>query len=423
MTDVSAKPSDEYIRWSSAPFFILHVLALGVFFLPFSWDCVAICVAMYYLRMFGITAGFHRYFSHRGFKTGRVFQFVLAWLGCMSSQKGVLWWSGHHRHHHKYSDMPEDIHSPKRGFWWSHMFWILVPKYEATPESQLREFKKFPELAFINKHWYLGPTFLGVTMFLIGGAPWLFWGFFLSTVLLWHGTFTINSLAHVWGRRRYETTDTSRNNFILSLLTMGEGWHNNHHFYQSTAANGFFWWEVDMSYYILKALSWAGVVWDLRMPPSWVLEGKTRANDGLVAGPVYVMPASVLQAIEAVHALRAQVEQAAAEAEESAAALRHRIAERAAEVAEHASKAAHEAAESARQTATDLKARFAEASASAAQAAREASDAAQKMAAELKTRVSIGAAEAAARAAVAADEASARAAAYVSGMNTAKAQT
>jgi stearoyl-CoA desaturase (Delta-9 desaturase) len=425
MTDASPTPNaraaDERIRLSSAPFFVLHLFALGIFLVPFSWDCVVIFVAMYYLRMFGITAGYHRYFAHRGFKTGRVFQFVLAWLGLMSSQKGVLWWSGHHRHHHKYSDLPEDIHSPKRGFWWSHMFWILVPRYEGTPDSQLREFQKFPELVFINKHWWTGPTFLGFAMFAIGGTPWLFWGFFLSTVVLWHGTFTINSLAHVWGRRRYETTDTSRNNMILSLITMGEGWHNNHHFYQSTANNGFFWWEIDMSYYILKALSWVGVVWDLRTPPAWVLEGKKRANEGLVQ--VHVMPASVLQAIEAVHALRAQIEQAAAEAEESAAALRDRLAQRAAEVAESASKAAHEAADAARQTATDLRARFAEAAESAAQAAREASDAASKMAAELKTRVSVAAAEAAERAAKTADEAAERAAAYVAGMSTAKASS
>lgn len=408
MIEASATGSpNERLRLTSAPFFVMHLLALGVFFVPFSWDCVALCIGLYYLRMFGITAGYHRYFSHRGYKTGRVFQFILAWLGLMSSQKGVLWWSGHHRHHHRFSDMPEDVHSPKRGFWWSHMFWILVPKYEATPESQLREFQKFPELIFINKHWYLGPTFLGVALYLIGGAPYLFWGFFLSTVLLWHGTFTINSLAHVWGGRRFETTDTSRNNFVLSLITMGEGWHNNHHFYQSTANNGFFWWEVDPSYYILKGLSWFGIVWDLRTPPKWVLEGKTRSHNAAVAQAP--MPASVLHAIESMHGLRAQIEQAAAEAAESAHALRVRIAERAAEIAEHASKAAHEAAESARQSAGELRARAAEASASAAQAAHEASEAASKMAAELKTRVAEAYAETANKAAVAAREAADRA--------------
>jgi stearoyl-CoA desaturase (delta-9 desaturase) len=368
---------------------------------------------MYYLRMFGITAGFHRYFSHRGFKTGRVFQFVLAWLGAMSSQKGVLWWSGHHRHHHRYSDLPEDIHSPKRGFWWSHMTWILVPRYEATPESQLREFAKFPELVFINKHWWVPPTFLGVAMFFIGGAPWLFWGFFLSTTLLWHGTFTINSLAHVWGGRRFETSDTSRNNLFLSLLTMGEGWHNNHHFYQSTANNGFYWWEIDMSYYLLKAFSWVGLVWDLRTPPAWVLDGRTRAHDVTVEVAV---PSSVLQAIEAMHGLRLQIEQAAHEAAESASAYHQRIAERAAEIAESASRAAHEAADSARESASHLKARWAEAAASAAQAAREASEAASKMADQLKARVSEAAHDAAARAAraaQAAEEAAASAAAAV----------
>jgi stearoyl-CoA desaturase (Delta-9 desaturase) len=407
---VASVRTDERIPWTSAPFFLMHAAALGVFFVPFSWDCVAICAAMYYLRMFGITAGFHRYFSHRGYKTGRAFQFVLAWLGCMSSQKGVLWWSGHHRNHHRYSDSERDIHSPKRGFWWSHMFWILCRRYEETLPSQLREFERYPEILFLNKYWIVGPVALGFVMFFLGGLPWLFWGLFMSTTLLWHGTFTINSLAHVWGSKRYETGDTSRNNFVLSMLTMGEGWHNNHHFYQSTANNGFFWWEIDLSFYILKALSWIGVVWDLRIPPAWVLEGKRRAHAGVsAADDHWAMPQSVLQAVEAVASLRAQIERAAQEAAESASQLRAHIAQRAAEIAESASKAAAEASECARKHAADLKAKWAakaaQASEAAAQAAHEASEAAAKMAADVKTRVSEAYAEAASTAAKAASEA------------------
>ena len=247
--------ADERVGLTSIPYWLMHVVALGVCFVPFSWGLVGLCVGLYYLRMFGITAGYHRYFAHRGYKTGRVFQFVLAWLGTMSSQKGVLWWSGHHRHHHRYSDMEEDIHSPKRGFWWSHQTWFLVPRFDRTAEAQLREFRSYPELAFLDRHWWIGPTSLGVATLVIGGLPAFLWGFVLSTVLLWHGTFTINSLAHVWGSRRYPTTDTSRNNFFLALITMGEGWHNNHHHYQSTANNGFFWWEIDLSYNITAGLN------------------------------------------------------------------------------------------------------------------------------------------------------------------------
>lgn len=405
-----ARRDDERVGLGSLPFWLMHVAALGVFFVPFSWDAVAICVGMYYLRMFGITAGFHRYFSHRGFKTGRVFQFVLAFLGAMSSQKGVLWWSGHHRNHHRYSDTELDIHSPKRGFIWSHMLWILVKRYDQTPEPQLREFSKYPELLFLNKYWVVGPIFLGVTMFLLGGWQWLAWGFALSTVLLWHGTFTINSLAHVWGGTRYETGDTSRNNFVLSLITMGEGWHNNHHFYQSTANNGFFWWEIDLTFYILKVLSVFGVVRDLRTPPAWVLEGKSQAHAPAIVDTQWATPTSVLQAVEAVASLRAQIERAAHDAAESAHQLRARFAERGAEIAEAASKAAHEAAESARESAAAFKSRVAEraaeASHAAAVAAEEAAEAASKMAAELKLRVSGAYAEAAEAAAQAAAEAS-----------------
>ncbi|NJK88213.1 MAG: acyl-CoA desaturase [Myxococcales bacterium] len=270
----------------SFPFLAVHVVVLvGVFLVPFSWPAFAFGVALYFLRMFGITAGYHRYFAHRGFKTSRPFQFVLALLGTLASQKGVLWWSGHHRDHHRHSDQTGDVHSPKDGLFWSHMGWVLSAEYDETPDSQLREFRKYPELLWLNRWWYVPPVALGFVVWFFGGWIWLFWGFLVSTVLLYQFTFCINSLAHLWGTRRYETTDTSRNNFLLALLTMGEGWHNNHHFYQSTANNGFFWWEVDLSYATLKVLSWFGIVWDLRTPPAWVLEGRSQKFDRASTAP------------------------------------------------------------------------------------------------------------------------------------------
>jgi stearoyl-CoA desaturase (delta-9 desaturase) len=256
---------------ASFPFFAVHLLALGAFFVRFRWWYPALAVALYYLRMFGVTAGYHRYFAHRSYKTSRIFQFLLAWLAESSAQKGVLWWAAHHRDHHKFSDQPEDIHSPlQQGLWWSHVGWILSTKYDRTKTERIRDFARYPELVWLSKNHWLPPAALGVAMFAIGGLPLLVWGFAVSTVLLWHGTFTINSLSHVFGSVRYPTTDTSKNNLLLALLTMGEGWHNNHHYYMSTANQGWFWWEIDLSFYALKVLSWMGLVWDLRLPPERV---------------------------------------------------------------------------------------------------------------------------------------------------------
>jgi stearoyl-CoA desaturase (Delta-9 desaturase) len=260
----------------SIPFFAVHVLAIAAFWLyPPTWGLIALTVSLYGLRMFGVTGGFHRYFSHRTYKTSRFFQFCLAFLAQTSAQKGALWWAAHHRHHHRFSDQENDIHSPiQSGFWWSHVGWILSEQYDETHWELIPDLKKFPELVFLNRYHLVPPLFLGFTLFFIGGWASLFWGMFVSTTLLWHGTFTINSLSHVFGSVRYESEDTSRNNFWLALLTLGEGWHNNHHTYQSATNQGFFWWEIDVTYYVLKALSKVGIVWDLRSPPLELLERK-----------------------------------------------------------------------------------------------------------------------------------------------------
>jgi stearoyl-CoA desaturase (delta-9 desaturase) len=253
--------------FSLIPYIGWHLLLIpGFLFIDFKWEYAALVVATYFLRMFGVTAGYHRYFSHRAFKTGRAFQFVLAFLAQTSAQKGVLWWAANHRHHHRYSDQEQDLHSPVRaGFWWSHMGWFMASDYEATRLESIRDFARFPELVWLNRFHAVPALVALVVMWLLGGVPWMFYGGVVSTVLLWHGTFTINSLSHIFGSRRYVTSDTSRNNFVLALLTMGEGWHNNHHFHQNTANQGWFWWELDATFAILKALSWVGLVSDLRL--------------------------------------------------------------------------------------------------------------------------------------------------------------
>jgi stearoyl-CoA desaturase (delta-9 desaturase) len=248
------------------------VALAGVLFTGWSWRGAALAVALYFVRMVVVTMGYHRYFSHRTFKTSRAFQFLLA-LGAQSAaQKGVLWWASHHRWHHKHSDTDADPHSAKRrGFWHAHLGWILGQDWDETRLELVGDLAKFPELRFLNRPsvQLLPALLLAIACLALGGVPGLVWGFFVSTVLLWHGTFTINSLCHMFGRRRFETTDDSRNSLALALLTTGEGWHNNHHHYQSSARQGFRWWEIDVTFYVLKALAAVGLVWDLRpAPPS-----------------------------------------------------------------------------------------------------------------------------------------------------------
>jgi len=256
-----------------APFAAVHVGALAAPFFNFRWWYPLLAVGLYAARMFFVTEGYHRYFSHRTFKTTRAFQFLLAVSAMTSLQKGVLWWAAHHRHHHRFSDLEEDIHSPSlKGFWWAHLGWILSKRYNSTRTELVPDLARYPELRWLNRYHVVPGITLAAILLLTGGMSVFLWGFCVSTVMLWHGTFTINSLCHVFGRRRYPTTDTSRNSLILSLITLGEGWHNNHHHYMSSVRQGFFWWEIDLTYYTLKMLSWVHVVWDLKKPPAALLE-------------------------------------------------------------------------------------------------------------------------------------------------------
>ena len=264
------------------PFFAMHLMCLGVFWVGVSWFALATAAALYAVRMFAITGFYHRYFSHRAFKTSRAVQFLFAALGALSVQRGPLWWAAHHRHHHRHSDTEHDLHSPvTRSFFWSHMGWFLTRRGFHTDRDAIRDLDRFPELRWLDRFDIVLPVLLATGVFLLGGwlernhpqlgttgPQLLIWGFFVSTVALFHATVTINSLAHRWGSRRYETRDQSRNNWLLALLTFGEGWHNNHHHFPGSARQGFFWWEIDLTYGLLRVLSWCGVVWDLKPVPA-----------------------------------------------------------------------------------------------------------------------------------------------------------
>jgi stearoyl-CoA desaturase (Delta-9 desaturase) len=264
---VRRAPNERVNVRSSIPFFLLHLLPLLAFVTGVTTTAVVLLLVTFFGRMFFITAGYHRYFAHRSYKVGRFTQFVLAFGGGTACQKGVLWWAGYHRRHHQFSDTERDLHSPRKGFWWSQVGWILCDKYSATDPDAIKDFARYPELRFLDRHDWIAPWALGVTCYLVGGWSGLIVGFFLSNVLLWHATFSVNSVAHVFGRRRYDTPDTSRNSLLVALLTGGEGWHNNHHHYQSAARQGFFWWEIDVTYYALRLLRVVGIVRDLREPP------------------------------------------------------------------------------------------------------------------------------------------------------------
>jgi stearoyl-CoA desaturase (delta-9 desaturase) len=265
-------------------FFLMHAACLLAFLTGVSMAAVVVCLALYVVRMFAITAGFHRLLAHRSYKTGRAFQFVMAFAGTAAYQKGPLWWAAHHRRHHLYSDTEDDFHSPvSRSVWRSHVGWFMCRESRATDRALVSNLMKYRDLRLLNRYYALPPAMLAAATFLLGAAleryypalgtsGWqmLVWGFFISTVLLYHGTFTVNSLAHLFGRRRFETKDDSRNNLFVALITLGEGWHNNHHHYPSSERQGFYWWEIDMAHYALRVLSWVGVVWDLRAPPAHV---------------------------------------------------------------------------------------------------------------------------------------------------------
>ena len=258
--------ADRAMRHLSTVLFVaMHLACLFVFVVPFSLKLLGLAVFGYVLRMFAITAGYHRYFSHRSFKTSRAFQLVLAFLGTTAMQNGPLWWASWHRRHHKHSDTVLDAHSPAHGgFWRAHVGWFLDGTHDEPDLSNVKDLARFSELRFLERHKWMPIVAYAVACFAVAGWAGLVWGFVVSTIAVLHFTALINSLAHVWGSRRFQTNDDSRNNALLAVFTLGEGWHNNHHHQMTVARQGIRWWEIDVSYYVLRGLALVGVVWDIR---------------------------------------------------------------------------------------------------------------------------------------------------------------
>jgi stearoyl-CoA desaturase (delta-9 desaturase) len=275
--DDPAPEHDDIMYPSAIPFVLVHLACFAAIWTGISWTAVAIAVALYWLRIFAIGAGYHRYFSHRAYATSRAFQLALAVVAQSTAQKSVLWWAAKHRHHHLHSDTEEDVHSPRhKGFIYSHVGWVFSRRHDLTDLVKIEDFARYPELMWLHRYELAPAIVLALVCLAIGGWSGLVVGFFWSTVAVYHATFCINSLAHVRGRKRYVTGDDSRNNWLLAFFTMGEGWHNNHHAYQSSVRQGYRWWEFDPTFYVLKALSWARLVWNLKTPPREVLRNEQR---------------------------------------------------------------------------------------------------------------------------------------------------
>jgi stearoyl-CoA desaturase (delta-9 desaturase) len=291
----AAEDEDNRLLMASSPIFIMHLLALGALFTGFSWAAVIALLITYVVRVFALTAGFHRYFSHRSFKTSRVFQFIMAWVGTSAAQLGPMWWAANHRHHHQHSDKPEDIHSPVvKDAFWAHIGWILCRAYGSIQHDRIKDLSKYPELRFIDRFHVLPVASLISLLYVIGaglnayypalgtsGMQMVMWGFFLSTILVYHVTFCVNSVTHIVGNKRFDNDDESRNSFWIALLTFGEGWHNNHHRWPLSARQGMYWWEFDLSYLLLRGLEKLGLVWDLKVYPEAVYaEAEQRPTEG-----------------------------------------------------------------------------------------------------------------------------------------------
>jgi stearoyl-CoA desaturase (delta-9 desaturase) len=278
-------------NFTIAVFWTVQVSALLVFFVPFAWPLVALWAASHFLRAVGLTLCYHRYFAHRAFQMGRGPRLVWAWIAASAMQKGPLWWAGHHVNHHRFADRDGDPHSPAvSGFYYAHIGWFLNDakhdRLEAT-NPVVRDFSKFPEITFLERNFFLPPLLLALAMYAIGGMQWLIWGFCLPTMTLAHATFAINTVNHLVGSRRFDTIDESRNNVVTAFFAAGEGWHNNHHRYQRAARNGFYWWEFDLTWYVIRLMAAVGLAWDVQEVPERIYEEarvlRTRRSTGSIS--------------------------------------------------------------------------------------------------------------------------------------------
>jgi stearoyl-CoA desaturase (Delta-9 desaturase) len=257
-------------------FWLVQASALLVFAVPFRWAFIAIWAASHFIRAIGLTLAFHRYFAHRAFKMNRVARFAWAFIGTAAMQKGPLWWAGHHVNHHRFADRDGDPHSPMvSGVYYAHIGWFLNDAKNDRLEPTnpvIRDFRKAPEIVWLDKYFFVPPLLLAIVLYAIGDIPLLVWGFCLPTTTLAHATFAINTVNHMFGSRRFETVDESRNNPITAVFAVGEGWHNNHHRYQRAARNGFYWWEFDPTWYVIRAMAALGLVWDVQPVPKRIYD-------------------------------------------------------------------------------------------------------------------------------------------------------
>ena len=270
------------------PFAAIHLGCFVALWTGVSAAAAAVAVGLYAFRVFALTAFYHRYFSHRSFKTNRFWQFVFAVWGMTAVQRGPLWWAAHHRRHHLHADTEEDAHSPLKGVIWSHFGWFTCSRNFATNYGAVPDFARYPELVWLNRMDWVVPVLFFTGLWFFGdwaatarpewgttGLQMMVWGGCISTVAVYHATFCVNSLCHLFGTRRYDNDEQSRNNWLVALLTFGEGWHNNHHRYPAAARQGFRWWELDVTYQILRLMSLLRIVHDLKPVPQRVLdEGK-----------------------------------------------------------------------------------------------------------------------------------------------------
>lgn len=261
-----AKGRGIFFSWGIVLFLSIHVFSFSALFIKPDLYAILMLVGFFLIRGFAITGGYHRYFAHQSFKTNRFFQFLVAFVGGMSCQMGVLWWVSHHRHHHQHSDEELDIHSAKRdGFFWAHFGWVLQHLHEYNPKK-VRDLAVYPELGWLDRNHFVPPMCLAAFCFVLHGWVGVVWGFLVSTLVLYHATFTVNSFCHTSGSQRYDTGDASRNNRWLALITLGESWHNNHHHSPASCRHGFYWWEIDLTYYLIKLLSKLRMVHNLKLP-------------------------------------------------------------------------------------------------------------------------------------------------------------
>jgi len=261
---LAKQPGDKDINWVTAIVMgLFHAGVVAAFFF-FTWNALLVAVLLWWISgSLGIGMGYHRLLTHRGYKTPKWVEYCLTVCATLALEGGPIFWVATHRIHHKFSDQDGDPHSPRDGKWWSHMGWILTGKSMHHDTTTLAHY--VPDLAkdkfhvWITKYHYAPMIVLGLALLAAGGPPLLLWGVFLRTVVGLHATWLVNSATHLWGSRRFATRDSSTNNWVVALLTFGEGWHNNHHAYPTSARHGLKWYEVDVNWYGIQALKLLGL--------------------------------------------------------------------------------------------------------------------------------------------------------------------